>query len=467
MKNKNDNNIVKYQKKRKKIPVNPAVVFFAIVFVYLLIMIIKSFAQESLSVYEVVDGNISDKTEYSGIILRDEIVYNSSETGYINYYISDGKKAAVNNLIYTLDKNGEFGNILADAIQQNNISLSNESLNSLKADISDFKIDFSSTYFNAVYDINSLLKNRLHSYIEESVITDNLTSNTVEGIFLEHYADISGIVTYYVDGYEELTIDKLTSDHFTRKNYEKVNLTNGREIALWDPVFKLIKNDNWSVVFKPAKSELDRLSEMTTVSINFMHSDISTNAAVSTFTTAEGDTYVKLDFNRYMTEFINERFVDFEICYEETKGLKIPQSSVITKEVIKIPVQYASHGGSGQTLGFMKEVLNEDGTTDIKFVSGTIYKEDDFYYYIDSEELDLGDILIKEGINNYRYEICLTEALQGVYSINKGYAVFRRIYVLGEQEDYYIVQEGIRKGVSKNDHIALIGNKITDDQIIY
>jgi DNA helicase-2/ATP-dependent DNA helicase PcrA len=89
------------------------------------------------------------------------------------------------------------------------------------------------------------------------------------------------------------------------------------------------------------------------------------------------------------------------------------------------------------------------------------------YYYVDSDKLSLGDILVKEGINSYRYELCLEESIDGVYTVNKGYAVFRRIYILGEQDDYYIVQEGIRKGVSKNDHIALVGSKISEYQIIY
>ncbi len=466
MNNKNDN-IVKYQKKRKKTVISPVIIFFAIIFIYLLIMIIRSFTQDSLSIYEVSDGKISDRVEHSGIILRDESVYNSSEAGYINYYIPDSDKAAVNNLVYTLDKNGEFSKLLENSIQQGNVSLSEGALSDLKAELSSFKINFSLNNFNKVYDVNSILKNELHSYIEKAAIAENLSTNTIEGIFLEFYADASGVIAYYVDGYEGLTPEHITSEHFSRKNYEKTNLTNGREIALWDPVFKLIKSDNWSVIFKPSEDELVTLSELSTVTVDFNDKDISAKAAISTISSEDGSTYIKLDFGRYITEFISDRFVNFEICYEEIEGLKIPKSSVISKDVLKIPVQYAAYGGSGQTLGFMKEVLLEDGTNSVEFVSGTIYKEDDFYYYVECDKLALGDIIIKEGINNNRYEVCLTESLSGVYTVNKGYAVYRRIYILGEQDDYYIVQAGIKKGVSKNDHIALVGNSISEDQIIY
>lgn len=467
MKNKTENNIVKYQKKRKKITLNPAVIFFAVVFIYLVLMIIKALAHESLSVYEVLDGKMSDRVEHSGIILRDELVYNSSESGYINYYIADGEKAAVNNLIYTLDKNGEFSRILQDSIQQGNIALTSESLNSLKSELSGFMIDFSSKDFSKIYAVNSDLKNKLHFYIEEAVIADKLAANTIEGIFFEYYADASGIITYYIDDYEGLTADKITAEYFNRKKYEKTNLTNGREVALWEPVFKLVKSSDWSIVFKPSSDELEILSELQTITVDFHNKNISTTASISTFNGADGDVYVKMDLGRYMTEFISDRYVDFEICYKEAEGLKVPKSSVITKDVLKIPVQYAAYGGSGQTLGFMKEILLEDGTGSIEFVTGVIYKEDDFYYYIDCDALSLGDILVKEGAGNERYEVCLTESLNGVYTVNKGYAVFKRIYILAEQDDYYIVQEGIKKGVAKNDHIVLVGNKISEDQIIY
>ncbi|MBQ9886026.1 MAG: hypothetical protein IJM37_04090 [Lachnospiraceae bacterium] len=461
-------NIVQYKKKRKKITINAAVVFFALVFLYLCIMIIRSFTQDSLSIYEVRKGRIYDYSSYSGIILRDESVYYTSQAGYVNYYIRDKQKVSVNNLIYTVDKDGEFSKFLENSIQQGDISLSEEDLKSLKGDISGYMKSFSAENFDSVYNISSDIKNNLHIYIDDKLISSDIIASTKPVTTLvEKKSDLSGIITYYVDGYEDLTIDKINSKYFSKTNYTKTNLSNGKELALWDPAYKIIKSDDWSIIFKPDKTDLTLLSEIKKVTIKFLYNDITTDADITLFNGADGNVYAELDMNRYLIDFISDRFVDFEICFENSEGLKIPKTSVVKKNVLKIPIQYAASSGSAQTLGFMKETVGEDGAPTIAFVTGTIYKEDDFYYYLECRDLAIGDVLVKQGVANDRYEVCLEETIDGVFTVNKGYASFRRINIIGEKEDYYIVKEGIRKGIARYDHIALRGSEISENQIIY
>lgn len=473
--NKNNNdNIVMYNKnrhnkapkKKKKIVLNASVVFFAAIFIYVVIVIIRSLAKDNLSVYEVRAGSITDKSEYTGIILRNEDVYYASDTGYINYYIRENSKVAVNNLIYTVDKDGKFNEMLENYIQQGQASLSADDLGSLKSIISSYMKDFKSNDFGRVYDINSGVMNELHKYIENKFISSPEFSSVTDGNFSQYYSEESGVISYYIDGYEGLTADKISSDSFSKKNYRRTCLANGKEIGLWDPVYKVVKNDKWSIVFIPDNSEINKLSSLDSVKVYFKYNDITAQTNVSLYHGADGKVYARLDFDRYMSEFLTDRFVDFEICYDEKDGLQIPVSSVVNKEVFKIPVQYAVYGGSGQTLGFLKETDDENGKT-VEFVTGIIYKEDDFFYYVDCTDLELGDVIVKEGENGDHYEIAVTEVLDGVYCVNKGYAVFKRINIIGEKENYYIIQKGIRKGVSKYDHIALNGSEISENQIIY
>lgn len=58
--------------------------------------------------------------------------------------------------------------------------------------------------------------------------------------------------------------------------------------------------------------------------------------------------------------------------------------------------------------------------------SCTIYYADDEYYYVDAgenSELKAGDFLTKDD-SEERYQIGMTQTVQGVYNINRGYAVF-------------------------------------------
>ena len=65
------------------------------------------------------------------------------------------------------------------------------------------------------------------------------------------------------------------------------------------------------------------------------------------------------------------------------------------------------------------------------------------------------------------YTIGETEALKGVYNINKGYAMFRLIDILYEYGDYCIVSDKTDYGVTLYDHIILNGSSVKENDIIY
>ena len=87
-------------------------------------------------------------------------------------------------------------------------------------------------------------------------------------------------------------------------------------------------------------------------------------------------------------------------------------------------------------------------------------------YYVDKSDLKAGDVLVKPDSQS-RFEIKETGSLEGVYSINKGYAVFRQISVLDKNEDYCIVETGTPYGIAQFDHIVLDGSTVNEETILY
>ena len=85
--------------------------------------------------------------------------------------------------------------------------------------------------------------------------------------------------------------------------------------------------------------------------------------------------------------------------------------------------------------------------------------------YLRKAQLQDGDILVKPESTE---TMTLSEKtiLQGVYNINKGYAVFTQVKILCESEEYYIIEEGNKYGLSNYDHIALDGSNIRENDII-
>ena len=92
-------------------------------------------------------------------------------------------------------------------------------------------------------------------------------------------------------------------------------------------------------------------------------------------------------------------------------------------------------------------------------------KKMDDNYYVDINEFSEGDYIVRKNSSN-KYRIEETASLQGVYNINKGYAVFREVTVIAENEEYCIVADDDTFGLAQYDHIALDADTVSDDQLL-
>lgn len=204
--------------------------------------------------------------------------------------------------------------------------------------------------------------------------------------------------------------------------------------------------------------------------LRVMFSDYSmdTPAAYSTFTGKDGATYGKLDFTKYMEQFISDRFVNFEIVTEQSDGLKIPVSAVTEKSFYLVPLEYLTQGGDTSENGFNKEVYTENGPS-VVFVPADIYSSDDEFYYVDMGEengFKAGDYIVKPDSSD-RYQIGRTASLKGVYNINKGYTIFKRIEILDSNNEFYTVRRNSTYGLSVYDHIVLDASMVEEGQLLY
>ena len=103
------------------------------------------------------------------------------------------------------------------------------------------------------------------------------------------------------------------------------------------PAYKLVTSEDWSVVFQLSPEEVSLYQDKDSLALKFSGKDLETTAAFSIITGADGGTYGKLDFKKYMEQFVSDRFVDFEIITEEVKGLKLPRTAVTTMNFFIVP----------------------------------------------------------------------------------------------------------------------------------
>ena len=87
-------------------------------------------------------------------------------------------------------------------------------------------------------------------------------------------------------------------------------------------------------------------------------------------------------------------------------------------------------------------------------------------YYVDMAAFNDGDILRAQD-SATTYQIGETIPLQGVYCINKGYAVFRKIQIIDQNAEYSIIKKQTQYGISQYDYIVENASTVSEEDIVH
>lgn len=459
---KKTNNVVKY---RKPIKVNVGLIIFVCIFIFIVRCVVSYFSAENITGYEVKEGSLYTDNTYRGIILRDEKVYNSNHAGYVNYYARENERVACGNLVYILDETGDLKEVISAANLGEN-SLKNEDLRDLKIDITSFIHTFQNDSFYKVYDFKRSITGNVLKLANQTLMSDlGALGSASNGVSMVNAIE-SGIVTFWVDGYESLKSSDISEDMFMEENYKKETFDNNRIITAGEPVYKICSEENWSVVVPIEEKRGQEIEKEEYVKVRFLKNLYESWGKATLLHNQDGNTYLQLDFTNSMITFSKDRFIDIEIITETETGLKIPNSAIVQKEFFIVPKDYIVKGGNKDQQGVLKQIYLENGSPSTEFIETTIYAETEEGYYLDNSLLEVGNVLIKTD-STETFVLSKVGTLVGVYNINKGYADFKEIQILYQNEEYAIVRANSQYSLNVYDYIALNGDSVTDDQFIY
>lgn len=456
--------VVRY---RKPFNINIGVVIFIFIFIYLMFNVFSYMTTTHISVYEVEQGTMAENNVYKGLILREEQVYYANYTGAVNFYVKEASRVGNNNLVYSVDENGSISKMIDEASQDIS-QLDSGDLAEIEESIFDFQASYNSQQFYNVYafkeNIDSALNEAL-SLKALSSISEYASSAQAGNSFHQIYSDRPGIIVYYADGYEEVTTETFTPAMFDESAYTRLSVQNTHSVDSGSPVYKLITSEFWNIIL-PIREELAaELENDDTLQLRFVKDD---KKAYATYTLLQrdGQHYLILTMRNSMIRYAKDRYIEVELLLAEETGLKIPNSAITEKEFYTIPIEYFMKGGDSSEQGLLVQSRNENGEKVTEFIAPTIYYETDEYYYIDSEDVSADDMILKSDSTSTYNVGSKTAVLKGVYNINKGYAVFKQIDILYQNEEYAIVQTGTTYGIALYDHIALDGTKIHENELI-
>lgn len=457
-------NVVKFRKKPKA-----AAAIFIVVLFYIAALVWIYATKQKVQTYVVNTGSLTANTTFSGIAVRQEEIVNSSYNGNVNYYLREGTKARVNDIVYTVDETGRVAQLIADASNSDTNSLSEENLKVIKATLNSFKTSYSGDNFNSVYDLKADLNSTVLQSINQNIMSnlDSIISGTgSENFFQTIHTQKSGIVVYSVDGYEALTENDLSADSFNKEKYNKTSLRSQDIIVAGNPAYKLITDEDWTIYISLTQDDIDKydLTNKNSLKIRFVKDDITTDAQ---FSIVRKDNLIlgRLILDKYMVRYAADRFIDIEIMASTAMGLKIPVSSIVEKDFYTIPKAYMTTGGNSNTNGFLCEhYVNNELITE--FIAVDIYSIKDDFCYVDMNSFNPGDTIILMDSQS-RYPIGTKASLQGVYCANTGYTIFRPIEIIEQNSEYCVIKRRTSYGIAVYDHIILEGSNIGENEMIY
>lgn len=442
---------------KEKIPLNIGTFIFGAIFVYMIISIVLYLTADHIQSYQVTAGPLARNQTYTALALREEKKVAATASGYITYYARENTKVAKSGVIYTLGDTQEQA-----AVEE----LTEDDYSKIRSSMAGFSSSFDSNSFYDTYNYKYELEGAILQYSGLQSADGSGTPQTVNGQTV-YTAAQDGILSYSLDGYEDVTLDDLSSDLFNQKDYSIDNLQTSRKITAGDSVYKLITNEEWSLIIPLTKDQTVQLSGRKTIRVKFLKDDVTQVGTFSIVTDEDKNFYCKITFNSGMLRYSADRFLKIELVTNTKSGLKIPLSSIVKKEFFVIPKEYVTYNEENGNAGFNKKVSGEKGAEDTSdFIQATIYEEDENYYYVDTSTFNEGDIIIKPDSQD-TYTIKDTQPLEGVFCINKGYAVFRKISIIDQNDEYCLVESGVSYGISQFDHIVRDGKTVKEDDILY
>ena len=433
---------------------NIGTIIFSAFLIYILLSIALFLSAPHTTSYQVTAGPLAKNQTYTGLVLREETVISAQAPGRVTYYAAESTRVR---------KKGPVYSVHAGVLDENDFTQSG-SLRGSGPEIRSLLGGFDPLDFVEIYALKSRLEYALvASAADGSGLQADTMTNAAGDVIVQAPAD--GIVSYIIDDYEDFDVSQLGRNTFTERREKTKEVRPGDSVITDQKIYKLVTSEAWSVLIPLTAKQVVHLEARTKVRVKFLKDGMTQAADFSVHSASDGSFYGRLNFSSGMLRYLGDRFLRVELVTNTETGLKVPLTSLATRKFLEIPESFMTKRDDDNALGLMKVLPDENGNDVLKFYKASVCGFANGIYYIDNENFALGDRIAEPGTGGQRMILSQTGSLEGVYSINKGYAIFRRVEILDKNEDYCIVKKGTRYGIAQFDFIVLDASGVSDNEI--
>lgn len=347
------------KKKIKKLIIILVIILICIYLIYTIYLLVK----EPTNIFTVENGKVSQEETAIGYIIRDEqVVKGENYKNGIKQIKTEGEKTAKGESIfryYSRNENDLINKIseLDEKIQE--VMSNQTNLFNFNSDVKliENQIDEKVARLNQNTDINILneLKKEINelitkkaniigeespsgSYLKELINQRSSLENELNSGTEYIQAPESGIVSYKVDGLEEI----LTPDNFsslTKEYLEGLNLKTGNIIATSDEYGKIINNFECYIMTISSSKEAKNAKIGDKVKLRL--SNNSEIDAEITYISQENEEelMLALKIDEQIAELTNYRKMSFTIIWWSYSGLKIPNQAIVNQDGLNYVVR--------------------------------------------------------------------------------------------------------------------------------
>jgi putative membrane fusion protein len=343
-------------------------------------------------------GTLIDKFDAQGFVIKKETIVKATSNGELELLPKEGTRVSAGAEIANINILNEHSSLKQELEQINNSIIALEKSESdaeiiikEKGKIEELQIstidDLQSMINVGKFDEVYLLKEKLNLYddkVSDVSSKDTLLGQSIENLksrkkvineemnknHMKYYSDHGGIISYKVDGYEELYFPK----DFENYTYDKINLhTSAKDkindkktsINVGEPIFKIVDNFEWYIGIKveDMKSIKD-LENNKGIIIEIKEDKKELRGRIVAINTSGNKGVIIIKLDTMLHEYYNMRFPELNIIKSKIEGLKIPTKSIVDKESLK-------------------GVYIKDPSSIVRFRPINILGEDEKYTYIE------------------------------------------------------------------------------------
>lgn len=222
------------------------VVLFSSVLIFFVIQGILLWKHHSISAYNVSTPAYDNVTgSVRGIVIRDEACIASQDSGYVTLYKQDGDFVSEGDTLLLSSPESHLNETIRAIASQNDFS--NQSLRKITDTLKSDAAGYDSENFESVFEMKT--------NIQEAVFSRLLTDNSSFETYLKTMsvsrltAKESGFFMSWTDGFEVLSVDRLSSDMVQGRNYHRDTVRSGERRNLTDPVGKIALDNKFEIAF--------------------------------------------------------------------------------------------------------------------------------------------------------------------------------------------------------------------------